>query len=324
VAEEAILRITVLGGGGFIGSAIVDALLKEGHSLTIFERPRIQRYRQFTTVENVRWLEGDILSVNDLVNAVRSSEVVVHLVSTTLPKNSSEDPLYDAQSNIVASLQLLEAMVQCKCKRIVFISSGGTVYGNPVYLPIDEKHPTEPTVSYGVTKLAIEKYINVYSRGHGIKPIILRVANPFGERQRIETAQGVIGAFVYRAIRDQQIEVWGDGSVTRDFIYVGDVADAFVKAIHYAGDGSVFNISSGTGLSLVELIAVIEELLRKPVKRIYRAARSFDVPVSVLSNDFARRELKWEPVVGLREGLIRTVDWMRSQLCRYAIFEEFT
>lgn len=309
-----ILRITILGGGGFIGSAIVDALLKEGHLLTVFERPRILPFRHFDGDESVRWLTGDILSLHDLVEAMQDADVVMHLVSTTLPKNSADDPLYDAQTNIVASLQLLDVMVRCGCKRIVFISSGGTVYGNPVYLPIDEKHPTEPTVSYGVTKLAIEKYIKVYSRAHGITPVILRVANPFGERQRIETAQGVIAAFVYRAIRDQEIEIWGDGSVTRDFVYVGDVANAFVKAIHYDGDGSVFNISSGTGLSLVQLIALIEELLNKPVKKVYRPARSFDVPVSVLANEFAKRELGWHPEVGLKDGLVRTIDWMQSQL----------
>lgn len=308
------MRITILGGGGFIGSAIVEALLKEGHFLTVFERPGIVPFRHFDAAENVRWLTGDILSVHDVAEAVRDADVVMHLVSTTLPKNSADDPLYDAQSNIVASLQLLDVMVQCKCKRIVFISSGGTVYGRPVYLPIDERHPTEPTVPYGATKLAIEKYLGVYWRAHGIKPAILRVANPFGERQRIETAQGVIGAFVYRAIRDQEIEIWGDGSVTRDFVYVGDVADAFVKAIYYTGDATVFNISSSTGLSLSQLIAMVEELLNKPLKKVYRPARSFDVPVSVLANDLAKRELGWQPGVGLREGLVRTIDWMQRQL----------
>lgn len=307
------MRVTILGGGGFIGSAVVDALLKEGHLLTIFERPGVVPFRHFNATENVRWVTGDVLDAHDIAEAVRGADAVMHLVSTTLPKNSADDPLYDARTNIVASLQLLEAMVQFKCKRIVFISSGGTVYGNPMYLPIDEKHPTEPAVSYGVTKLAIEKYINVYSRSRGIKPVILRVANPFGERQRIETAQGVVGAFVYRAIRDQEIEIWGDGSVTRDFVYVGDVAAAFAKALKYDGSASVFNISSGNGLSLMQLISLIEELLNKPVKKTFRPGRPFDVPVSVLANDFAQRELDWHPEVGLREGLIRTINWLQAQ-----------
>lgn len=306
------MRVTIFGGGGFIGSAVTDRLLREGHSLRIFERPRVQPYRTFDPGEEVEWVTGDMLSTHDVTEALTGTDVVIHLVSTTLPKSSNDDPIYDVQSNVVASLHLLDAMRAQRTGRIVFISSGGTVYGAPKYLPVDERHPTEPEVSYGITKLAIEKYLLMYGRLFGIRPVILRVANPFGARQRVETAQGAVAVFLRRAMRGLPIDIWGDGSVTRDFIYISDVADAFAKALDYAGDQAVFNISSGVGTSLNELIALLEDVLGVSVTRRYLNGRPFDVPVNVLANDLARRALGWEPRVAMREGLARTVAWMRE------------
>jgi len=312
MVESMKMKIIIFGGGGFIGSAIVDRLLRDGHVLRIFERPRVAPYRKFTESECVEWITGDFSSAHDVSDAVRGMDAVLHLVSTTLPKNSNDDPVYDVQSNVVATLQMLNAMVAHHVPKIIFISSGGTVYGNPVYLPIDEKHPTNPLVSYGITKLAIEKYLQMYSRLHGIKAISLRVANPYGERQRIETAQGAIGVFLHRALSGLPIEIWGDGSVTRDYVHVSDVAEAFVRAVEYSGAVSCFNISSGTGTSLNELIGMLENITGKPVDVRYLPGRSFDVPASVLSNDLAREALKWAPVISMQHGLIRTVDWIKS------------
>lgn len=310
------MRITIFGGGGFIGSAIADRLLLEGHAVRIFERPRVEPYRKFAAHEDVEWVAGDLFSTHDVAKAVQGMDAVFHLVSTTLPKNSNDDPIYDVQSNLVGTLQMLNAMVASKVHRIVFISSGGTVYGSPKYLPIDEGHPTDPQVSYGITKLAIEKYLLMYWRLHGIRPTILRVANPYGERQRIETAQGAVGVFVQRALQGLPVEIWGDGSVTRDFLYVSDVADAFAKAIGYSGDQSIFNISSGVGTSLNQLIEVVEDVVGLPVARIYAEARAFDVPVSVLCNDAARRELGWVPNVAMSDGIARTAKWLKQAILK--------
>jgi UDP-glucose 4-epimerase len=308
------MKITIFGGGGFIGSAIADRLLKDGHELRIFERPRVDAYRRFFEGEKVMWLTGDLMSVHDVTSAISGVDVVLHLVSTTLPKSSNDDPIYDVQSNLVASLQLLNAMVACKVRKIVFISSGGTVYGIPKYLPLDEKHPTEPQVSYGITKLAIEKYLLMYQNLHGIKANILRVANPFGERQRVETAQGAVGVFISKALQNQAIEVWGDGSITRDYLHVSDVAEAFAHAIDYDGEKSVFNISSGVGTSLNELIEMLGQALGQKVVCNYLPGRSFDVPISVLNNSLARNEMGWVPQVSMKVGIAKTVEWMRRML----------
>jgi len=308
------MKILIFGGGGFIGSAIADRLLRDGHSLRIFERPRVEPYRQFLNGESVEWVTGDLMSNHDVGEAIDGMDVILHLVSTTIPKTSNDDPIYDVQSNLVATLQMLNAMVERKVNRLVFISSGGTVYGPPEYLPVDERHPTEPQVSYGITKLALEKYLLMYQHLHGIQTTILRVTNPYGQRQRVETAQGAIGVFLSRALKDQTVEIWGDGSVTRDYIYVADVADAFAAALAYEGPKSVFNISSGKGVTLNDLLSRIETTLGTPVKKEYQPGRPYDVPISVLDNSLASEELDWSPKVSLEQGLKLTAEWMKGSM----------
>ena len=312
------MKVLIFGGGGFIGSAVADRLLAEGHSLRIFERPRVQPYRDFTDMEDVEWVAGDISSMHDVSDAIQGVDAVLHMVSTTLPKSSNDDPIFDVQSNVVGSLHILNAMVTHCVPSIVFISSGGTVYGNPLYLPVDENHPTNPVVSYGITKLAIEKYLQVYERLYGIKAITLRVANPYGERQRLETAQGAVGVFLHHAIKGVPIEIWGDGSVTRDYIHVSDVAEAFSSALDYSGEQRLFNVSSGIGTSLNDLITEIEDVLGQSIERHYLPGRPFDVPANVLCNELARSELKWTPRVSMKKGINQTAEWMRRELARSA------
>ncbi len=306
------MKILIFGGGGFIGSTIADRLLSEGHALRIFERPRVPPYREFMQTVAVEWIGGDLSSAHDVGDAMAGVDGVIHLVSTTLPKGSNDDPIYDVQSNVVATLQMLDAMVRAKVSRIVFISSGGTVYGAPRYLPIDEEHPTHPLVSYGVTKLMIEKYLHIYQNVHGIRPVVLRVANPYGERQRTETAQGAIAVFIDRVLSGLPIEIWGDGSITRDYLHVQDVADAFVRALHYEGERTTFNISSGVGVSLNDLVRMLGDVLGRGVTVNHKPGRAFDVRQNVLSNALACKELAWTPQVGMRSGLSRTAEWMRA------------
>ncbi len=308
------MKIAIFGGGGFIGSTIADRLLLDGHSLRVFERPRVPPYREFVDGEQVEWLTGDFMSSHDVGEAIDGVDAVLHLVSTTLPKSSNDDPIFDVQSNLVATIQLLNIMVAKGVKKIVFISSGGTVYGNPCYLPIDEKHPTEPLVSYGITKLAIEKYLVMFQTMHGIKANILRVSNPFGDRQRIETAQGAVAAFLSRALRGLPVEIWGDGSVARDYLYISDVAEAFAAALAYDGSHSVFNVSSGISTSLNDVLMLIEQVTGAPVERVYKPGRPFDVPLSVLDNSLAGRELGWSPKISLRDGIGRTAQYMSRSL----------
>jgi len=297
------MKIAILGGGGFIGSAITDRLLRDEHAIRILARPRVEPYRVFTEDDDVEWFAGDFSSVHDVERIIDGVDLVLHLISTTLPGNSNDDMVYDVQSNLVATLQLLGSMVARRVRKIVFISSGGTVYGDPKYLPMDETHPTEPRVSYGIGKLAIEKYLLLYQQLHGMQVRILRVTNPFGRRQRVDNAQGAVATFLSQAMNGQPVEIWGDGSVVRDYIYVSDVAEAFARAVKYDGERSVFNISTGIGTSLNELIDMVERTVGRKVVRTYRPSRRFDVPVNILDNSLARQEPGWEHRVTLAEGL---------------------
>lgn len=303
------MRYLVLGGGGFIGSHLCDSLLLSGHSVRVFERPNLSRYRKFNDTELIEWVEGDFTNKIDLADAVQSCDVIYHLVSTTLPKTSNDNPVFDVASNVVGTLNLLEVAKQAKVSKVVFVSSGGTVYGIPRQIPISETDPTEPVVSYGISKLAIEKYLHLYHVLHGMEYCILRLANPYGERQKVNTAQGAVAVFLYRALHGQPIEIWGDGSVTRDYIYIGDAVSALLMAGKHKGKQRLFNIGSGEGKSLNQILDTIEQLLGRSVNRYYLSGRAFDVPTNVLDITRARESLGWEPQTTFMEGMQHMLRW---------------
>jgi len=305
-------RSLILGGAGFIGSHLCDALLSAGHCVRVFDRIGIPLYRRFSSREQIEWVEGDFNSVADIERAVEGCHVVFHLVSTTLPKSSNDDPIYDVENNVVGSLRLLDAARDAGVGKIVFISSGGTVYGIPQRLPISETHPTDPVSSYGIGKLTIEKYLHLYQVLHGLEYAVLRLANPFGERQRPQAAQGAIAVFMHRAMHNQPIEIWGNGSVVRDYIYISDAVDALVKAAFYRGDERVFNIGSGKGKDLNDILNAIETLLQRPIARTYMDSRACDVSVNVLDITRAQRYLGWSPRVSFEEGVARMFRWLSN------------
>jgi UDP-glucose 4-epimerase len=307
------MKCLLLGGGGFLGSHLCDALLARDYSVRIFERPNLQRYRKFTDDENVEWVDGDFTNEEDVASAVSGCDTIYHLVSTTLPQSSNDNPVYDVETNVVSTLRLLEVARQTKVRKIIFISSGGTVYGVPLKLPISEGHPTNPLCSYGIHKLAIEKYLFLYKKLHGLDYCVLRLANPYGERQRPTAVQGAVSVFLYKALLNEEVVIWGDGSVVRDYIYVGDAVDAMVKAIDYDGDMRTFNIGSGNGHSLNEILAEIERFLERPVKFRYTPGRSIDVPANVLNIERAWNLLHWRPNLTFREGLERTLEWLTKK-----------
>lgn len=306
------MNCLILGGAGFIGSHLAEALTAKGHAVTIFDRPNLTRPAGLLADARIEWQEGDFLNVDDLARSVPGSDVVFHLVSATLPKSSNDNPTYDVETNVIGTLRLLDIARTSGVKRIVFASSGGTVYGLPHTLPINETHSTEPLVSYGITKLAIEKYLHMYHALHGLDYCILRLANPFGERQRVGAAQGAVTVFLHQAWRGETIQIWGDGSVVRDYIYIKDAVRAFVKALDYCGSPRVFNIGSGRGLSLTQVLGAIQDLLGRPVAINYQHSRKFDVPANVLDITRARDLLGWAPAVSFADGLAFTLAGLQA------------
>jgi UDP-glucose 4-epimerase len=304
----------ILGGAGFIGSHLADALSARGHRVRVFDLPNISLRNLKGCIDRVAVVGGDFGNSLDLLPALEAMDVVVHLVGTTLPGPSNENPEYDVETNVVSTLRLLRMAVEAGVKKIVFASSGGTVYGIPRVIPIPESHPTNPICSYGITKLTIEKYLELYHRLHGLDYAVLRFGNPYGERQRIESVQGAIAVFLGKVGRDKEIAIWGDGSVARDYFYISDLVEAVVLVIESEIRSSVYNIGSGQAYSLNDLLAVIEGVTGKRPAVSYTQARTLDVPVNCLDITRARQELGWEPRVPLREGMARTWEWIQENI----------
>lgn len=301
------MNITLFGGAGFLGAQIARNLMDQGYAVRIFDKPGAKANSHAVNLQGATWLEGDFANLEDIKKAVKGSEVILHLISTTLPKNSSENLPYDLVSNVVPTLQLLECAKNAGVKKMLYFSSGGTVYGQAQYLPIDENHPTNPLVPYGITKLSIEKYCQLYEKLYGLRTHILRISNPFGPTQLANHAQGAVGVFLSRVMNNQPIEIWGDGSVIRDYLYIDDLTRAVSDLIHYQGSESVFNIGSGVGLSLNEVILFIESALGKKAICKYHESRSFDVPENVLAIERVQQELGWLPQESFASGLQKTI-----------------
>lgn len=303
------MKSLVLGGGGFIGSHLVGRLLEEGHEVRIYDR---SPNRFLGTPQGAEYVEGDLGNHGLIRDALEGIEVVFHLVSTTLPKTSNDDPGYDVRSNLVDTIQLLESCVEAGVRKVVFTSSGGTVYGPPRTVPIPEDHPTDPISSYGIVKLAIEKYLGLFHHLHGLDYAALRVSNPYGPYQNPAGQQGAISVFLNRIRTGQPITIWGDGTVVRDYLYISDLVEALMLAATTDTESKLFNVGHGEGASLNELLELIDGVVDVAPEVEYLPARSLDVPASVLDVSRAENELEWRPSIDLAEGIARTWGWIQS------------
>lgn len=295
-------RCLVLGANGFIGSHVCQALLDAGHYVIAFDISRDFAALKQLSSERLECWSGDFLNRTEVSTALKGAHWAFHLVSTTLPATSNKNMVFDVQSNVIASIELLEECVKNNVEKLVFASSGGTVYGNPAQTPVPENAPQQPLVSYGNTKLMIEKYCYLFAYQFNLKTVCLRLANPYGPGHH-GMMQGAIPVFLKRTRDQQAITIWGDGSIIRDYVYAKDVARAFVKAADYAGPQQVFNIGSGTGMSLNDLIEKLKHITGKETPVIYEAARGFDVAEIVLDINLAAKELGWRPQTPLTEGI---------------------
>lgn len=302
----------VFGGNGFIGSHLVGRLLALGHSVRVFDRPAPKR-QLAAGQERLQFFGGDFSTEPDFRQVLKGCDVVFHLISTTLPNSSNDDPAADVMGNLIPTLRLLEQMRETGVRKIVFPSSGGTVYGEASRLPIDEQHPTNPIVSYGAVKLAIEKYLAIYRRSFSLLPVCLRISNPYGPGFRPSSPQGAVGAFLHKTMNGQAIELWGTGEIRRDYLYIDDLIDAFVLSIGYEGEPFIFNISTGIGTSLLEIIEHIRSATGRDILVQENPSRSFDVQVNILSNALAGEKLGWHPATTLQKGISLTADWLNKQ-----------
>lgn len=303
------METLVIGGNGFIGSHLTGRLLAEGHTVHVFDR-QPERYRK--PIDGVIYHIQDFGNRAILADVLKHIDIVFHLVSTTVPKTSNNDPVFDVMSNVVESIYLLEQCAKKNVKKVVFVSSGGAVYGTPATLPVTEDSPLNPESSYGITKMTIEKYLSLFHHLYGLEYVIVRPSNPYGERQNFEGDQGVVAVFLGKLAKNETISVWGDGKAVKDYIYIDDLIDGIYKSAMCKTAHRIFNIGSGVGSSINDILKMMTKVVDRPITVKHLPKNVFDVTNIFLDISRAKNELCWSPKISLKVGLSRTWDFIRN------------
>jgi UDP-glucose 4-epimerase len=302
-------KVLVTGGAGFIGSHLVDALIKKGHRVIVVDNLLAGKKENINP--RAKFYKIDVGS--NKLNSVFKREkpdFIFHLAAQINVRYSIEDPIFDAQSNIIGGLNILENCRKYGVKKIIFSSTGGAMYGpGPKIIPTPESHPALPIAPYGISKLTTEKYLDFYFKVFGIPYIALRLANVYGPRQDTRGEAGVIAIFADKLLKNQMPRINGNGRQTRDYIYVGDVSDAFLLALKSKKNG-VYNIGTARETSVNEVYKRITEATAKKIKAKHGPAIKGEARRSALNSGQAKKDLGWRPKVNLKEGIKKTVNWL--------------
>ncbi len=293
--------ILLFGGGGFIGSHLVERLHQE-YDITVFDKKYFSRKNIQPFENEIDIVEGDFQNCDDWLNLVQDADYIIHLAWSTLP--ASVNAAYDIQSNVLPTVKLLEVLKETGRAQLIFVSSGGTVYGKKARSPILEGEGNSPICSYGLTKLMVEKYLYLYNHLYDVDYRIARLSNPYGERQENIKTQGLISTSLVHLINSIPMVVWGDGTVIRDYIHIHDGVECIVKMLSYSGSERVFNVSSARGYSVNDIINAISLVTGKKMDILYENGRKCDIKENVLSNALAQKELNWQPKVELEDGIL--------------------
>ena len=305
------MKILITGGAGFIGSHVADLLIAEGHIVTIVDdlsngkEENIHPQATFYPVSILDKQLPDILRREKI-------ETVIHHAAQISVRDSVKDPIHDMEINIKGSLVLLENCVQNKITKFIFSSTGGALYGEQDYFPADEQHPTRPLSPYAIAKLSIEKYLFFYHTTHKLPYISLRYANVYGPRQDPHGEAGVVAIFSQKILQDKQPVINGDGNQTRDFVYVGDIAQANLRALNSDFIGEI-NIATGIETSINTVFHEIKNLLAPNTREVHGPPMPGEQLRSVLSFNKAKSIFGWEPAVPLPEGLKHTVTFFKNK-----------
>lgn len=292
----------VLGGSGFIGKALVKELSKQ-NKVIIADIKNIDEFNQ----ENIEFKYLDFVNTHDFKEYLKGVDTVIHLISTTLPCDGTENLNKEIMENVKPTVHLLDSMVEMGVSKLIFISSGGTVYGDKTSAST-ENCETDPICSYGFQKLMIEKLLYLYKYYHKMQIRIVRLSNPYGSKVNLDRKQGIIPTIIEKAFRKEEITIWGDGNNIRDYIHIDDAIRGIMAVTNYKGDEYVFNISSGEAYSLNEVISIIKNKIQDydlEVKYVDR--RKCDVRVNRLDNKKIMECTDWKPQITLIEGIDRFI-----------------
>jgi UDP-glucose 4-epimerase len=306
--------VLVLGADGFIGSHLCDALRTEGHSVRAFDRFPGGSARNLQPASDLELVAGDFLNRSDLEQALTGVRFVVHLVSTTTPATSGADPVFDVETNVRGSVELFDLCVKAGVERVMFASTGGAIYGRELDRPLREGDVAEPVSPYAIGKLAIEGYLRFYRQAHGLDSIVLRVSNPYGERQPVQGAQGAVPIFLRRMLLDEPITVFGDGSMVRDYVYVRDLTTMMSAVLGRPALHHCYNLGSGSGLTVLELLQALEEASGVRAHIEHAASRPTDVHRVLLDTSRFEQEFGVRATTTLTDGLAATAEYVRGTL----------
>ena len=298
-------KALVTGGAGFIGSHTADLLIEAGYAVAVADDLSTGRWENVNPLARFHQVDIGSPHLRQIFDAERP-EFIVHLAAQASVPSSVANPVCDADINILGSVNLLQNCVRAGVKKIVYVSTGGALYGEPQYLPCDEAHPIHPLSPYGVSKHTVEHYLYLYQHLHGLQYTVLRLANVYGPRQDPFGEAGVVAIFTQRMLDGEQAAIYGTGEQERDFVYVEDCARAALLALQ-GGDAEAYNIGCGEGITINRLFAVMKRLTGYALDARYDPPRPGDVFRSYLDAGKAGRELGWSPQVSLEEGLERTI-----------------
>jgi UDP-glucose 4-epimerase len=305
------MKVLVTGGAGFVGSHVVEAYLDHGLEVVVVDDLSSGRLSHLDPRATFYRLDIRSTQLADVFHKERP-DIVNHHAAQISARRSILQPIPDADVNILGSLNLLACCRMYHVRRFIYISSGGAVYGEPRDLPCDEAHPLDPICPYGVSKLAVEHYLNIYRANDGLDSVILRYANVYGPRQDPLGDAGVVAIFARQMLSGEQVVIHGDGEQQRDFVYVTDCARANLLALNHTQGGGIYNLGSGAATTVNEVAAALERLTGSTRRRVHGPARPGEVRRTYLNAERARRDLGWEPSVPLEQGLRLTVESFRA------------
>lgn len=304
------MKVLVTGGAGFIGSHVVDLLVGAGHDVVVVDNLSTGRKSNLNPQAKLYTLDIRDPEVEKVFETERP-EVVDHHAAQMDVRRSVADPIYDADINVIGGLNILNMAVKYGARKFIHISSGGAVYGEPVYLPCDENHPVTPLCPYGATKYMLELYLYMYKETYGLDYSILRYANVYGPRQDPAGEAGVIAIFAGNMLKDKAVTIYGTGEQVRDYIFVKDCARANLMLLEN-GSGRVYNLGCGIGTTVNQVYNHLKEITAYGQPANYAPPRPGETFRIYLDNSRAGKELGWEPTVSLQEGLRQTVDYFRK------------
>lgn len=294
----------VLGGCGFLGSVVTRHLVAKGYGVRVLDKEGQNTDRLKSVLPKIDLQFGDFSNLGDLTHALDGATTVLHFIGTTIPQTSMNDIEYDVETNVLPTVRLLELLKERRTTRLIFSSSGGTVYGaSTPGRPLSETDQTDPISAYGISKLTVEKFIRLFSINYEVPSVILRFANPYGPSQHPARPQGAVGVFIQKALRGEEIVIWGDGTTVRDYLFEEDLGAAVTSAVDSTTMGGIFNVGTGRGTSLRELIEHIEKTFAVQCRVRYDTKRRFDVPYNVLNITKISSETGWRPHSSLLDGL---------------------